>query len=78
MDLYPQFKAWLDSLDELHRAEAVELERSAELPPWMVRSLNDVGLLTVAAEIGDGDTHVVHLLTSRQQDYLETVRGVRS
>ena len=77
VDSYPQFEAWLASLDDRQRTEVLGANRLDELPPWMIDSLQEHGLLTVEAELVDGFPHVVNLMTSRMADRLETIRSLQ-
>ena len=77
VDSYPQFEAWLASLDDRQRTEVLAANRVDELPPWIIDSLQEYGLVTVEAEVVDGCPHVVHLMTSRMADRLETIRSLQ-
>ncbi len=75
MDSYPQFGAWLESLDDQHRAEILAMKRGDDLPDWVAPSLRDHGLLVIDAHITDGTQRTVRLFTAHEEDHLESLRS---
>ena len=72
MDFPQRCYAWLASLDEEQRLEAIRT-RGRELPLWMVESLRAADIIVVEAEVTNSPVRRVFLMPTMLAAIIETL-----
>jgi len=71
MDFPQRCYAWLASLDDEQRLEAIRT-RGRELPLWMVESLRAADIIVVEAEVTNSPVRRVFLMPTMLAEIIET------
>jgi len=72
MDFPQRCYAWLASLDDEQRLEAIRT-RGRELPLWMVESLRAAEIIVVEAEVTNSPVRRVFLMPTMLAEIIETL-----
>jgi len=72
MDFPQRCYAWLASLDDEQRLEAIRT-RGRELPLWMVESLRAADIIVVEAEVTNSPVRRVFLMPTMLAEIIETL-----